>query len=38
MHGAYTLRLPVLHYRTHLEHIENLLELLTREAEQLSSE
>ena len=35
--GAYTLRLAVLHYRTHLEHIEGLLEALAHEAERLAS-
>jgi glutamate/tyrosine decarboxylase-like PLP-dependent enzyme len=35
--GVYTLRRAVLHYRTHLDHIEGLLEVLTREAERLAS-
>ena len=30
--GAYTLRLAVLHYRSHLEHVDTLLDVLTREA------
>lgn len=35
--GMYTLRLAVLHYRTHLDQIESLLELLAREAGRLTS-
>ena len=35
--GAYTLRLAVLHYRTHLDHVDGLLEVLTREAARLES-
>ncbi len=35
--GDYTLRLAVLHYRTHLVHIDGLLEILVREAERLAS-
>jgi glutamate/tyrosine decarboxylase-like PLP-dependent enzyme len=35
--GAYTLRLAILHYRTHLDHVDGLLELLTREAARLES-
>jgi glutamate/tyrosine decarboxylase-like PLP-dependent enzyme len=34
--GAYVLRLAVLHYRTHLEHIEGLLEALVQEADRLA--
>ena len=35
--GVYMLRLAVLHYRTHVEHVEGLLEVLTQEAERLAS-
>lgn len=35
--GSYTLRLAVLHYRTHLEHVDGLLEVLKHEAERLAS-
>jgi glutamate/tyrosine decarboxylase-like PLP-dependent enzyme len=35
--GAYTLRLAVLHYRTHLDHVDGLLEVLTHEAARLES-
>lgn len=35
--GAYTLRLAVLHYRTHLEDVETLLEVLTFEAARLAA-
>lgn len=35
--GAYTLRLAILHYRTHLDHVDGLLELLKREAARLES-
>ena len=35
--GAYTLRLAILHYRTHLDHVDGLLEVLKREAARLES-
>ncbi len=35
--GAYTLRLAVLHYRSHLEDVNNLLEVLIREAARLET-
>jgi len=35
--GAFTLRLAVLNFRTHLEHVDYLLELLTRTAAELDS-
>ena len=35
--GAYTLRLAVLHYRSHLEDVDNLLEVLTRAAARLEA-
>ena len=35
--GTYTLRLAILHYRTHLERVDGLLEVLTREAAHLES-
>ena len=35
--GVYTLRLAVLHYRTHLGHVDALIEVLTREAARLES-
>ncbi len=35
--GAYTLRLAVLHYRSHLEDVDNLLEVLIREAGRLET-
>ena len=35
--GVYTLRLALLHYRSHLEDVERLLEILAREAARLES-
>ena len=35
--GMYTLRLALLHYRSHLDDVERLLEVLTREAARLES-
>ena len=35
--GAYTLRLAVLHYRSHLDHVDDLLGVLTREASRLEA-
>jgi aromatic-L-amino-acid/L-tryptophan decarboxylase len=35
--GAYTLRAGILHYRSHLEHVDVLLEVLTREARRLEA-
>jgi len=35
--GAYTLRLAILHYRSHLEEVDRLLEVLAREAARLES-
>jgi aromatic-L-amino-acid/L-tryptophan decarboxylase len=37
INGNYTLRLAVLHYRTHLDHVDELLELLLHEAAQLEA-
>ena len=36
--GVFTLRLAVLNFRTHLEHVDYLVELLVREAERLEKE
>jgi glutamate/tyrosine decarboxylase-like PLP-dependent enzyme len=36
--GAYTLRLAILHYRSHLDEVDRLLETLGREAARLESE
>jgi aromatic-L-amino-acid/L-tryptophan decarboxylase len=35
--GAYTLRLAVLHYRSHLDDVDDVLEVLTREAARLEA-
>lgn len=35
--GAYTLRLAVLHYRSHLDDVDDVLEVLTREASRLEA-
>jgi glutamate/tyrosine decarboxylase-like PLP-dependent enzyme len=35
--GAYTVRLAILHYRSHLEEVDRLLEVLSREAARLES-
>jgi glutamate/tyrosine decarboxylase-like PLP-dependent enzyme len=37
LEGAFTLRLAVLNFRTHIEHIQYLLELLTRSASDLEA-
>ena len=37
INGTYTLRLAVLHYRTHLEHVDEVLELLVTEAARLEA-
>ena len=37
INGAYTLRLAVLHYRSHLDDVEHLLETLTRAATRLEA-
>jgi aromatic-L-amino-acid/L-tryptophan decarboxylase len=37
INGRYTLRLAVMHYRTHLEHVDEVLELLTSEAARLEA-
>jgi hypothetical protein len=35
--GNYTLRLAVLHYRTHLKQVDELIDLLVSEAERLEA-
>ena len=35
--GSYTLRTAVLHYRSHLEQVDELLDVLNREANRLES-
>ena len=37
VNGNYTLRLAVMHYRTHLNHVEELIELLVTQAERLEA-
>jgi glutamate/tyrosine decarboxylase-like PLP-dependent enzyme len=37
LNGSYTLRLAVMHYRTHLEHVDEVLEVLTSEAARLEA-
>ena len=37
INGAYTLRLAVLHYRSHLDDVDHVLEVLTREAARLEA-
>lgn len=36
--GVYTLRMAILHYRSHLDEVDRLLEILAREASRLESE
>jgi aromatic-L-amino-acid decarboxylase len=37
VNGNYTLRLAVMHYRTDLNHVEELIELLVTQAERLEA-
>jgi len=37
INGAYTLRFAILHYRSHLDHVDGLLEVLNREATRLQA-
>ncbi|MBA3374255.1 MAG: aminotransferase class V-fold PLP-dependent enzyme [Actinobacteria bacterium] len=37
INGAYTIRFAILHYRSHLDHVDGLLEVLNREATRLQA-